>query len=205
MAVKLYILRHGLPLFPDSVKRYIARTDLPLSPEGIAQAEQTAFRLANTGIGVVYTSPLRRCRDFAEIIVDKLGLPTVIAIPELMEINMGSWEYRSIQEIKNTCPDEYTARGLNMAGFTPEGGESFLRCQIRAVKAITAIAAKGRDSRMPEVCIVTHAGLIRSFLCYAEDHDLNDLFYYKIPYGGIFTVNYEDGRFKPALSLAPAP
>jgi probable phosphoglycerate mutase len=190
MIVKLYILRHGLPLFPDSVKRYIACTDLPLSPEGIAQAEQAAFRLADKGIEAVYTRPLMRCRRFAEIIADKLGLPPVTVIPELMEINMGNWEYRSIQEIKNTCPEAYKTRRLAMAEFSPEGGESFLRCQARAVKAITAIAAAGRDA-----LIITHAGLIRSFLCYTENRDLNDLFYYKVPYGGIFTVNYEDGRF----------
>ncbi|GHT83648.1 hypothetical protein FACS1894137_05330 [Spirochaetia bacterium] len=181
------------------MKRYIARTDLPLSPEGIAQAEQAAFRLAGKGIKAVYTSPLMRCSRFAEIIADKLGLPPGIVIPELMEIDMGNWESRSIQEIKNTYPDEYTARGLNMAEFSPEGGESFRRCQIRAVKAITGIAAEGRDSIRPEVCIVTHAGLLRSFLCYAEDHDLNDLFYYQVPYGGIFTVNYEDGRFRTGV------
>ena len=191
MTVKLYILRHGLPLFPDSVKRYIARTDLPLSPEGIAQAGEAAFRLADTGITAVYTSPLRRCGGFAEIIAGKLGLPPVTEVPELTEIEMGSWEYRPIREIKNTCPDAYTARGRNMAGFTPEGGESFRQCQIRAVKAITAIAAAGQDA-----LIITHAGLIRSFLCYLEDHDLNDLFYYQVPYGGIFTVSYGDGRFR---------
>jgi probable phosphoglycerate mutase len=196
MAVKLYILRHGVPLFPDSVTRYIARTDLPLSPEGITQAEQAAFQLADKGIGAVYTSPLSRCRDFAEPIADKLGLPPAITIPELTEIDMGLWEYRPIREIKTACPDEYTARGLAMAGFTPEGGESFLRCQARAVEAITAIAACGRDPRRPEVCIITHAGLIRSFLCYVEGRDLNGLFYYKVPYGGMVTVYYEDGRFR---------
>jgi probable phosphoglycerate mutase len=190
MAVKLYILRHGVPIFEDSVNRYIARTDLPLSPEGITQAEQAVRRLADKGIGAVYTSPLSRCRDFAESIADKLGLPPVILIPELMEIDMGLWEYRPVKEIKKNYPEEYTARGRTMAVFTPEGGESFLRCQARAVKAITTIAACGGDS-----LIITHAGLIRSFLCYVESRDLNDLFYYEVPYGGIFTVKYEDGRF----------
>jgi probable phosphoglycerate mutase len=196
MAVKLYILRHGAPLFPDSVKRYIARTDLPLAPEGIAQAEQAALRLANTGIGAVYTSPLKRCGRFAEIIAGKLGLPPTVEVPGLAEINMGSWEYRSIEEIKNTCPEAYAVRGRTMADFSPEGGESFRQCQDRAVKAITAIAAAGRDSQRPEVCIITHAGLIRSFLCFVEGRDLNDLFYYKVPYGGMVTALYEDGRFR---------
>ncbi|GHV73166.1 hypothetical protein AGMMS49940_04680 [Spirochaetia bacterium] len=181
------------------MKRYIARTDLPLSPEGVAQAEQAAVRLAGTGIGVIYTSPLMRCSRFAEIIAGKLGLPPVIAIPELTEINMGSWEYRSVQEIKNTVPEAYKIRGRTMAEFSPEGGESFRRCQTRAVQAITAIAAAGRDFRRPEVCIITHAGLIRSFLCYAESRDLNDLFYYQVPYGGIFTVNYENGQFRTGV------
>jgi probable phosphoglycerate mutase len=190
MAVKLYILRHGVPLFEDSVRRYIARTDLPLSPEGITQAEQAAFWLADKGIGAVSTSPLSRCRDFAEIIADKLGLPPVMVIPELMEIDMGLWEYRPVREIKKNYPKEYTSRGFTMAAFAPEGGESFLRCQARAVKTITAIAACGRNS-----LIITHAGFIRTFLCYVESRDLNDLFYYNIPYGGIFPVHYEDGRF----------
>lgn len=196
MAVTLYILRHGLPLLPDSVKRYIGRTDVPLSPGGMAQAEQAAGYLADKGIQAVYTSPLARCRDFAEIIADKLGLPPGTAIPELTEIDMGRWEYRPVREIKNTYPDEYAARGLNMAGFTPEGGEAFLRCQARAVKTLTTIAAAGQDSQRPEVCIVTHAGFIRAFLCYVEGRDLNDLFYYKVPYGSIVTVTYAEGQFR---------
>ncbi len=194
MAVKLYIQRHGLPRFEDSVKRYIGRTDLPLSPEGMTQAEEACRKLADKGIDAVYTSPLARCRDFAGCIADKLGLEPAIELPGLLEIDMGNWEYRPIREIKDTYPEDYTARGLNMAGFVPEGGESFLRCQTRAVKTITAIAAAGGDA-----LIITHAGLIRSLLCYVEAHDLNDLFYYEVPYGGIFTLGYENGLFRSIM------
>ncbi|MDR2080254.1 MAG: histidine phosphatase family protein [Treponema sp.] len=191
MAVKLYIQRHGSPCFADSVKRYMGRTDVSLSPQGMAQAEQGAARLMDRGIGMAYTSPLSRCREFAEIIADKLGLPSAIELPGLLEINMGNWEYLPVGEIKDTRPEDYKARGLDLAGFVPEGGESFRECQIRAVKTIGDIAAAGQDA-----VVITHAGFIRSLLCYAENHDLNDLFYYDVPYGGIFMLDYGDELFK---------
>jgi probable phosphoglycerate mutase len=160
----------------------------------MAQAERGAARLRDRGIETIYTSPLSRCREFAKITADKLGLPPAIELSGLLEINMGNWEYRPIQEIKDTRPEDYKARGHNLAGFVPQGGESFRECQTRAVKTMGGIAAAGQNA-----LIITHAGFIRALLCYVENHDLNDLFYYDVPYGGIFALDHGDGPSKSIM------
>jgi probable phosphoglycerate mutase len=191
MPIKLYLARHGKPDMDDRIKRYIGRTDVPLSAEGIAQAEDLSRRLVGKGIAAIYTSPLARCKDFAHRIAAKLGLSPVIVLEELAELNLGAWENRSIEEIKARYSQEYEERGNNLGEYVTPGGESFVQCQERAVKALHSIAYKGLDA-----LIISHAGVIRSLLCYVEHRSLADIFYYKAPYGSLFRFIYDEGIFR---------
>jgi phosphohistidine phosphatase len=83
--MKLYIVRHGLagehgdPRYPDDRMR-------PLTEEGRKRFAAVAKRLADTGLAaqVVATSPLVRCRQTAEILVDQLrGKPKLIELSGL--------------------------------------------------------------------------------------------------------------------------
>ena len=87
--MKLYIIRHGLagehgdPRFPDDRMR-------PLTDEGRKRFADTMKRLANVGLepDVVATSPLVRCRQTAEIVVDRVrGKPK---LTELAALEPGS-------------------------------------------------------------------------------------------------------------------
>jgi probable phosphoglycerate mutase len=192
MPIKLYLARHGKPAMDDQIKRYIGRTDVPLSAEGIAQAEELSRRLARKGIAAIYTSPLRRCKDFAHRIAAKLELSPAIVLEELAELNLGAWENRSIEEIKALYPQEYEERGNNLGEYVTPEGESFVQCQKRAVKALHSIAYNGLDA-----LIISHAGVIRTLLCHVEHRSLEDLFYYKVPYSSIFAfVKDKTGVYK---------
>ena len=64
--------------------------------------------------------------------------------------------------MKSRWPEAYRQRGLDMAGFRPPDGESFLDLKKRVVPAFEA-AVENSDS---PVLVVTHAGVIRMLLCY---------------------------------------
>jgi probable phosphoglycerate mutase len=183
--------RHGKPDTDDRIKRYTGRTDVPLSAEGAAQADAMGRRLAGKGIAVIYTSPLVRCKDFAQGVAAKLGLPRPLVLEDLAELNLGTWENRPVEEIKARYPGEYEARGGNLGEYRTPGGESFAQCQERALRALRAIAQGGADA-----LVISHAGVIRSALCYIDRRDLGDLFSYQIPYSALFTLDYEGGIFR---------
>ena len=66
--MRLYIMRHGETAW--NVRRlFQGHSDIPLNENGIALAEVTADGLRDVPFDLAYTSPLRRARQTAEIIL----------------------------------------------------------------------------------------------------------------------------------------
>lgn len=185
----ILLIRHGTPLFPDEEKRYIGHTDLPLAPESVAQAQALGPRLLGTR--ALFCSPLSRCTAFAAA----LGLPGVQpqVLPALAEVDLGQWEGLAMAEVARRWPQEYAARGANLAGFAPPGGENFAAVQRRATAALNTMAAHSA----PRVAAVTHAGVIRTLLCQLWGLPLQQLFSIDVPYGGCIALHRQGGTFVP--------
>ena len=60
---QIYLIRHGLPEFPDGRRQCIGSTDLPLSGEGMLQASEMARALPT--VSAVFSSPLTRAMETA--------------------------------------------------------------------------------------------------------------------------------------------
>ena len=99
----------------------------------------------------VWSSPLRRCRELAELLHPQ---PRVDA--RLVEMDFGLWEGRPWDAIPRTELDAWAA---DVAGYVPPGGESPRQLQQRALDFVA-----GLD--VPEAVIVTHAGVIRTLLAH---------------------------------------
>ena len=119
----IYLARHGKPDFPDGEKRCIGRTDLPLGEEGRGQIRALAGSLSRAEIECIYTSPLRRCVESAQILSG--GRIPVRVVPGMEEIDMGAWENRTFEEIRARWPQEYEARGLDMRGLPRRAARAF--------------------------------------------------------------------------------
>ena len=87
---KIYLIRHGLPLFPSDQHCCIGHSDYPLSEKGEQEIEKVKIFLADKDIEKIFHSPLIRCRRSAEIISGTI-IPRV-CVNDLKEINMGDWE-----------------------------------------------------------------------------------------------------------------
>ena len=101
----LLLIRHG-PTVWNQDRRLQGRADIPLSPEG-SQAV-AAWRIPHRFRHLpVRCSPLRRAVATAAI----LGLSPALE-PALVELDWGSWEGRSLAELRLGDPQEVAERLL---------------------------------------------------------------------------------------------
>mgnify|MGYP000755091817 FL=1 len=73
LTYKIHLLRHGLTR-ANLEGRYIGRTDLPLCPEGRAQLEKLRDTCEYPWAERVYTSPLLRARQTAELLLSLIHI-----------------------------------------------------------------------------------------------------------------------------------
>ncbi|MFT4300482.1 MAG: histidine phosphatase family protein [Desulfovibrio sp.] len=166
----MWFVRHGA-LPPNPERRIVGNRDIPLSPAGREQIRVLAhdFMPILAGrLAAVVSSDLGRCRETASILLTgnewAASPPPIHLEPALRELNLGQWQGLTKAEIEQLFPGQYDARGRDFPHFCPEGGESFVQLQSRALEAV------GRWRRhypAGTLLVVAHAGVIRSLLaCY---------------------------------------
>jgi broad specificity phosphatase PhoE len=155
--VSLWLARHG-ETAENADGRILGRRDPPLSPAGVAQAEGLAGRLRDVGIMAVWTSPLRRARETAEVVARVAGVEPVV-LDDLLESDRGDWEGRRIAELADESPDLHAAFIAGDPSFRFPGGESLAEQRARTRSALAAV----RAGPLPAL-VVAHAGTIRAVL-----------------------------------------
>jgi len=157
MTFPLALLRH--PPVSGGAGLCYGRLDLPLAdPEGDIPPILAA--LAPLRGGVIWTSPLTRCRQVAEALAAEWGGPSPVQDPRLMEMNFGAWEGLPWADIPRAALDAWAA---DLAGFAPPGGESGAEITAR-VAALWADA-----STQGKACVlVTHGGPLKILTALAE-------------------------------------
>ncbi|AOH85685.1 phosphoglycerate mutase [Sphingomonas panacis] len=90
---QIYLLRHGETEW-NTAGRFQGRLDSALTSKGIAQAEAAARRLAHVAptIDAMFSSPLGRARQTADILCSLATYPPVQWDDRLQEVSVGSWD-----------------------------------------------------------------------------------------------------------------
>jgi broad specificity phosphatase PhoE len=129
-----------------------------LNPKGCLQAESLARRLSRVQLAAIYTSPLERTVETAEIIAKQSALP-ILRSPELRELDYGDWSGAAIADLDG-C-DEWRRFNACRGTARPVGGESMLELQMRVAREMELIR-----KRHPEqiVLAVSHAEPIRAWI-----------------------------------------
>jgi len=156
MAITL--LRHGLTL--DNEKgRYIGWTNGSLSEDGRTMLYRQRNELSYPHPDVLYSSDLLRCQETANILY-----PTteVLLMPEFRELNFGTWEGKTYEELKNDSL--YQAWLTSPFHTCPLNGESFKELEQRVLKGIKKILNNTALTGHSEIVIMTHGGVIRLLL-----------------------------------------
>lgn len=131
-----------------------------LNDEGRRQAEAAAAQLATVTFKAVYSSPIERCYETAEMIAARHSQP-VETDDALGEVEYGRWTDRSLKSLMRTKLWTTVQRWPAAMRF-PEG-ETLRAVQARAVDAIEDI-----KSSYPKgsVCCVSHGDVIKLVLAH---------------------------------------
>ena len=152
--MRLYLLRHGQTEWNIEGKIQ-GKTDIPLNETGLRQARCLAEGMREREISAVYSSPLLRAAQTAEILAEEKGL-SVSVLPELREVDFGLWEGRSWTEVDAEFHEDFRRWEENPAEYMPTGGESRESCRERCRAAMEQILA----GTVTDAAIVAHGGIL---------------------------------------------
>lgn len=132
--------------------------DAPLDEHGVRQAHALGRRLARERPDLILTSPRRRARQTAHVLVAEAGCPLQLA-PELDEVNFGAW---SGQSFTTLARDAHWQRwNADRATTRTPAGDSMLAVQTRVVEFLHALALAHAGTTL---VLVSHAETIRGAL-----------------------------------------
>ncbi|MEW5865417.1 MAG: histidine phosphatase family protein [Bacillota bacterium] len=163
MATRVFLVRHGQTEW-NTTRRFQGHHDVPLSEAGVRQAERLALRLAGEPLSAVYTSDLSRAFETAQVIVSRHAGVAVLPLRELREIDMGEWEGKTFDEIRDTAPCAAVKWLEDTVNNPIPGGESYAQLRDRVVPRVLQLVQAHPDS---SICIVSHAGPVKLLLCHA--------------------------------------
>ncbi len=181
----LDLLRHGACEGGDI---YRGSTDVPLSELGwqqmhnalaaeVVDAERPPWDL-------IVSSPLQRCRLFAQAKADEYLLPMHI-IDDFKEMHFGDWEGQEIKHISQQQPNAVAAFYGSPAQVAPPNGESIGQLQARMLPALDQLLAEHCGKHL---LLVQHGVTIRALIGWALNMDLNHVTRIEIPYAGISRI-----------------
>jgi broad specificity phosphatase PhoE len=152
----ILLARHGETAENAPPTRVMGRLDSPLNARGRGQARALAQAMAGEGLAALWTSPLRRARETAEIVGAVVGLAPRVD-ERLAESHRGTWEGRLLAEIEREDPEAWRAWLDGGAGFRFPGGESLAEHQARVLAALAEVAAGPQPA-----LVISHGGTIRA-------------------------------------------
>lgn len=158
-------VRHGLTDY-NAERRLQGQLDVPLNDTGREQCRKCGAELQrmirdghNFTIDAVYSSPLQRARESAEIIREAAGIPCDIVVDNrIKEWNAGILQGHLLDEVSVRFPNEWAAwnKSRDPSYVFPEG-ESFQHRFDRVKDFFLQVAARHLGQR---ILVVTHGGVM---------------------------------------------
>lgn len=153
----LTLVRHGQTDW-NLARRIQGSTDIPLNETGRADARRAAEHLGSVAHHAIYTSPLIRASETAEIIAAELALEIAGVVPDIREREFGDGEGMLV--------GDYIEKYGDWHADVP-GAESLHEVGERAIAALHRIARDARRRSAPRaesVIVLTHGGVIRAII-----------------------------------------
>jgi alpha-ribazole phosphatase len=177
----------------DMAGAFCGHSNPPINARGRKQIQQLVDELNDEEINCVLTSDLERAVSTADTLAEILGVPCIKRL-NLREINFGSWEGLTWQQIQER-DEAYASRWTEAYPNLPApGGESFADFQTRVIAEVTEIF-DSIDRR--HGAIVTHGGVMRVVLQVMCGLAENEAWERTRPYCSFFKVFNEETLFSP--------
>jgi len=156
---RLLLIRHGRSVW-NAQGRIQGRADPPLDELGREQARRLAERLRQEAVVALYTSPLRRAQETADIIGRALDVP-VVPDERLQEYDVGDIAGLTWEQVVERYPDvaHRWAEAQEELGIPGEEGHGPFRARV--VAAFGDIVSRHADG---PVGVVAHGGTLGTYL-----------------------------------------
>ncbi len=144
-------------------------------------------------MAAVYSSPLRRAAETAQVVARPHGLP-VCLVSELRELDQGELEGLRVEEVRAGYREFWAAWSEDAGGVRMPGGETIAELADRAWGAISEIVGRHRGET---VVAVTHGFALLAVVVRALDLDLGYVRRFRVECGGVCRLDF--GRRPPVL------
>lgn len=195
------LVRHGVTAH-TTAKRFsggLGGDNPALSDEGRAQIGAVAdwiAPLADT-VDVVVASPVRRTRESAEILAERLGRQLDVE-PGFAEMEFGEWDGLTFVEVAEQHKADLDA-WLGSVDLAPPGGESFRAVHERVLAGLHRLLAAHAGKT---VVVVSHVTPIKTLVADAVDAPLGSVFRMELaPASVTVLAYYSDGDEQPRSSM----
>jgi broad specificity phosphatase PhoE len=164
----IFLVRHGETDWNRS-GQIMGERPVPLNEAGQRQAHRLAALLKDRPVRAVYSSPVARAFQTAEILTSVLQAPVTVE-RGLTEIGVGQWEGRYWKDLT----DEIIRHNFynKPQEARPPGGETLREVQARAVAVVERV--RGGPGNGP-LLFVSHADVLRTILAHYLRLDLQSV------------------------------
>ena len=132
----------------------------------------------------IISSPLQRCRRFAEHLAEANNIPLTID-QAWQEIDYGDWEGMLLSEWRNSASYQFREFRKDITALAPPNGEDFVSFSDRILSAWQTILEKPNDSH---ILLVTHGGVMRVVIPTVLGLPLNKTGVLEIPFACISRI-----------------
>lgn len=186
----IYIIRHGKTEL-NKAKVLQGRSNFPLNEEGIRQAREAAERLGDVSFSCVFSSPLTRAVQTAEILAPHIK---PVIDERLIEMDYGSYEGADLTHLP---PEILTFFSDFVHNPAPDGMEQLSSVVERAGAFLEDIRQISGD-----ILISTHAIVMKGILEYLSPESKGGYWSKYIGNCGIYLSTNSEGEFGVPYELS---
>lgn len=185
----IILARHGETEW-NAEEIFRGRIDVDLNETGIREAELLAKHLSYMATAAVYSSPLKRALQTAEMIARHHDVKVEVS-PQLIDLDYGEWQGLSHETVRDRYGQLYH-EWLNSPQLVKmPAGESLDDVRRRAISLVEDITAKAEGA----VVLVSHRVVHKVLICALLALDISHFWNIRIDTAGISVFAYEDDRF----------
>jgi len=191
--MRIILVRHGSTEWNDK-DVFRGRVDISLDKIGIQQAYAIANRLSVLDVSAVYSSPLKRALETAQIIATKLKV-NIKAEDSLVDFDFGKWQGLSTREVQKQFPQAYKQWLSEPHLVKIPGAENLSDVRNRITKMLFETLIKEKN----DIVVVSHRIVNKMLICAALSLDDSYFWQIKQDVAAISILDYRDGVFTLSL------
>ena len=184
------LVRHGRTTANDAGVLAGWTEGVSLDETGQAQVRALAGRLTPVPLTAVVTSPLQRCRETTDLLLEGRDVP-VHADDRLGEVRYGEWSGQELKKLAKEPLWKVVQAHPSAMTFPGEGGESLRGMADRAVDAVRDWNSRlVSDKKEAVYAVVSHGDVIKAILADALGMHLDQFQRLVVDPGSVSIVSY---------------